>query len=133
MVSGPRTVPCEYSFSHLVGEFLAVGWSDGVVRLMGLENSKAVHQIPVCGNGKANITCIGWARNHVGKYAPASSESNESWTELSLEGLSLGEQRAKPDLPRELAFLEVESALPKLSPLPASGGSGYVGNHLAED
>ncbi|KAK6077182.1 Anaphase-promoting complex subunit 4 [Seiridium cupressi] len=106
------------------GEFLAVGWSDGVVRLMGFENSKAVHQIPICEAGEAKISCIGWARNQAGKRAPARANSHPSWQGLSLEGLNLGEKKGKPDLPRELAFLEVETALPKLSPLPASGGSG---------
>ncbi|KAI1862462.1 hypothetical protein JX265_009176 [Neoarthrinium moseri] len=110
------------------GEFLAVGWSDGIVRLMGLESSKAVHQIPVCDAAKAKITCIGWARNHAAKR-PASSRKpgTTALNDLSLDGLTLDEKRKKTttlDLPRELAFLEVETALPKLSPLPASGGSG---------
>jgi anaphase-promoting complex subunit 4 len=103
-----------------------VGWSDGVVRLLGLENSKAVHQIPVCGAGKTKITCIGWARNHAGKRPVASTKDAASaWHSLSLQGLNVNEKQGTLDLPRELAFLEVETALPKLSPLPASGGSGY--------
>ncbi|KAH6661346.1 anaphase-promoting complex, cyclosome, subunit 4-domain-containing protein [Truncatella angustata] len=107
------------------GEFLAVAWSDGVVRLMGLENSKAVHQIPVCDGVATKITCIGWTRNRAGKKAPAAAKSDSLWKDLSsVDGRSLGEKKQKPDLPRELAFLEVETALPKLSPLPASGGSG---------
>ncbi|KAH8653357.1 anaphase-promoting complex, cyclosome, subunit 4-domain-containing protein [Xylariales sp. PMI_506] len=104
------------------GEFLAVGWSDGVVRLMGLENGKAVHQIPVCGTEKANITCIGWARNQAGKrHTPG---GGAAWKDISHHGLELGEKVSKIDLPSALTFLEVESALPKLSPLPVSGGSG---------
>ncbi|ETS76021.1 hypothetical protein PFICI_12965 [Pestalotiopsis fici W106-1] len=106
------------------GEFLAVGWSDGVVRLMGLENSKAVHLISVCQSGEAKITCIGWTRNRTGKRAAVTAKPGTSWEKLSLEGLSLGEKNNKQDLPRELTFLEVETALPKLSPLPATGGSG---------
>lgn len=106
------------------GEFLAVGWSDGVVRLMGLENSKAVHLISVCQPDETKITCIGWARNRTGKRATESAKSGTTWESLSLEGLSLGEKSHKPDLPRELTFLEVETALPKLSPLPATGGFG---------
>lgn len=107
------------------GEFLAVGWSDGVVRLMGLENSKAVHQIPVCEAGKANITCIGWARNYAGRRtAKEKRDGTAAWQDLSLESLSVGEKGSTLDLPKELTFLEVETSLPKLSPLPASGGSG---------
>jgi anaphase-promoting complex subunit 4 len=111
----------------LAGQFLAVGWSDGVVRLMGLENSKAVHQIPVCESGKAKITCIGWSRNRAGRRPAASTKDiTSTWQILSAQGLDPGEKRSTLDLPQELAFLEVETALPKLSPLPASGGSGYV-------
>ncbi|KAK6218723.1 hypothetical protein LQW54_002646 [Pestalotiopsis sp. IQ-011] len=106
------------------GEFLAVGWSDGVVRLMGLEGSKAVHLISVCQAGKAKITCIGWARNRTGRRGPQPAKPGTPWETLSLDGLKISENDKKSDLPRELTFLEVETALPKLSPLPASGGFG---------
>ncbi|KAI1654284.1 anaphase-promoting complex, cyclosome, subunit 4-domain-containing protein [Daldinia decipiens] len=107
------------------GQFLAVGWSDGVVRLMGLETNKAVHQMPVCEAGKARITCIGWARNNAGKRQNSASESSTvSWEDIIPRDLFPSSRKTAVDLPRELTFLEVESALPKLSPLPASGGSG---------
>lgn len=95
---------------------------------MGLEGSKAVHLISVCQAGKAKITCIGWARNRTGRRAPQLAKPGTPWETLSLDGLKIGENDKKPDLPRELTFLEVETALPKLSPLPASGGFGYVGH-----
>lgn len=105
------------------GQFLAVAWSDGIVRLMGLENGKAVHQIQVCDGSQSKITRVGWARNLAGKR-PAASRSSSS----TLDGLFLlgdaGEKKGALDLPRELTFLEVETALPKISPLPASGGAG---------
>ncbi|ORY69465.1 anaphase-promoting complex component Cut20/Apc4 [Pseudomassariella vexata] len=107
------------------GQFLAVAWSDGVVRLMGLENSKAVHQIPVCEAGKARITCMGWTRNFAGKRAAVSKSVASALQKLSLDDDDDdGEKRIMQSLPRELTFLEVETALPKISPLPASGGSG---------
>ncbi|KAI1144389.1 anaphase-promoting complex, cyclosome, subunit 4-domain-containing protein [Hypoxylon sp. FL0543] len=107
------------------GQFLAVGWSDGVVRLMGLESNKAVHQIPICEAGKSQITCIGWARNNAGrKSGSTSTASSVPWEELVSHDLFPSGRKATTDLPRELTFLEVETALPKLSPLPASGGSG---------
>ncbi|KAK6851835.1 Anaphase-promoting complex component Cut20/Apc4 [Apiospora arundinis] len=109
------------------GQFLAVGWSDGCVRLLGLENNKAIHQIPVCEAGSSRaITYIGWAQNLTGRR---SSQATESVT-AALQGLSLDDDRDESDhkevldLPRELTFLEIETALPKISPLPASGGSG---------
>jgi anaphase-promoting complex subunit 4 len=97
---------------------------------MGLENSKAVHQIPVCEAGKGNITCIGWARNYAGRRSVKGTKNGHSaLQDLSLESLSIGEKGSTLDLTKELTFLEVETSLPKLSPLPASGGSGYVVYH----
>ncbi|GAP86422.1 putative anaphase-promoting complex component Cut20 Apc4 [Rosellinia necatrix] len=107
------------------GQFLAVGWSDGVVRLMGLETSKTVHQMTICEAGKSKITSIGWAQNLAGKRpAAAVQPSTQAWEQLASQGLDLGKRKVAADLPRELTFLEIETALPKLSPLPASGGSG---------
>ncbi|KAI1302643.1 anaphase-promoting complex, cyclosome, subunit 4-domain-containing protein [Xylaria venustula] len=107
------------------GQFLAVGWSDGIVRLMGLETNKAVHQITICEAGRSNITCISWTHNLAGKrLASAVQPSVRTWKQLASQGLDLGKKKLAADLPRELAFLEIETALPRLSPLPASGGSG---------
>ncbi|KAI5928736.1 anaphase-promoting complex component Cut20/Apc4 [Camillea tinctor] len=107
------------------GQFLAVGWSDGVVRLMGLETSKAVHQMPISEAGKAKITCIGWARNNVGAHRGSAAEpSSKAWEDVASHGLYTRDKKPMLDLPRELTFLEIETALPKISPLPASGGSG---------
>ncbi|OLN81792.1 Anaphase-promoting complex subunit 4 [Colletotrichum chlorophyti] len=113
------------------GQFLAVGWSDGYVRLMGLENNKAAHHIRVCGDATAppNITHIGWSRNVVGSTLPRRKDaSSSSWQKLMSEGLELPGRPAPLDLPRELTFLEVDSALPKISPLPnSSAGAGEDG------
>ncbi|KAI1384528.1 anaphase-promoting complex, cyclosome, subunit 4-domain-containing protein [Hypoxylon trugodes] len=107
------------------GQFLAVGWSDGVVRLLGLETSKAVHQMPICEAGKSRITCVGWSRNNTRKHSDSTSLSSTIPLEgLTAHGLFPSGKKSTADLPRELTFLEVETALPKLSPLPASGGSG---------
>lgn len=95
------------------------------MRLMGLEASKAIHQIKVCESGKANISWIGWTRNR-GRKSSAQATQNGSTTWQQLEALQLdaADTKSGMDLPRELTFLEVETSLPKLSPLPASGGSG---------
>ncbi|KAI1082374.1 anaphase-promoting complex, cyclosome, subunit 4-domain-containing protein [Whalleya microplaca] len=107
------------------GQFLAVGWSDGVVRLMGLETNKAVHQMPVCEADKSKITYIGWTRNNARPLASSASASSAlTWESLASRGVDASNSNPVTDLPKELTFLEVETALPKISPLPASGGSG---------
>ncbi len=98
------------------GQFVAVGWSDGVVRLVGVEGGKAVHAIRVEGG---RIGFVAWARNVVGESRQAAAAVGRT---VLLDGERAGDVAA--DLPRELTFLEVETALPKLSPLPVSGGSG---------
>lgn len=92
---------------------------------MGLETSKAVHQMPVCEATKSKIACIGWARNVAGRRSKSTSTSTSAaWDDIIPRELFPSDRKAAVDLPQELTFLEVETALPKLSPLPASGGSG---------
>ncbi|KAL2261496.1 hypothetical protein VTK26DRAFT_4032 [Humicola hyalothermophila] len=121
------------------GQFLAAGWSDGVVRLAGLESSKAVHHIRVCDDTgvPAKIEFVAWSKNVTGgasrnrrrKMGREEEEEEETkkaqgWPDrtILLDGDRTGDVAL--DLPHELTFLEVETALPKLSPLPVSGGSG---------
>lgn len=85
------------------------------MRLMGLENNKTVHHMDVC-EGDVRISHIGWAEIVMGKKASEVPESLKS----VMQGTSM-----PLDLPEELTFLEIDTALPKISPLPtASAGSG---------
>ncbi|KAL1846099.1 hypothetical protein VTK73DRAFT_353 [Phialemonium thermophilum] len=109
------------------GQFLAVGWSDGVVRLLGLENTRAVHHIRVSGPpSPSQISHIAWARNHVGRrqLKRPSAAADALRGKLLSGGLELGKGRDVLDLPHEVTFFEIDTALPKISPLPVSGGSG---------
>ncbi|KAL2181428.1 anaphase-promoting complex, cyclosome, subunit 4-domain-containing protein [Thermothelomyces heterothallicus CBS 202.75] len=116
------------------GQVLAAGWSDGVVRLMGLEGGKAVHQIRVSdecrgsGDGAADggrIVFIAWRRNVTaeGRRRRGKGDGQVGTDErrILLDGERTGDVAV--DLPRELIFLEAETALPKLSPLPAGGAA----------
>ncbi|KAJ6782555.1 hypothetical protein PWT90_01383 [Aphanocladium album] len=104
------------------GQFLAVGWSDGAVRIMSLENNKAVHHMQLCNDSAAKITHIGWATSTITKTTR--KRVLKSGEEI-LDGLNLDNGSAALNLPQELTFLEVDTALPKISPLPtASAGSG---------
>jgi len=118
-----RHILCRNSHTDSsTGQFLAAGWSDGVVRLVGLESSKAVHHIRV-GNGAASkIEYIAWSRNQTRRRSAEPSSTSQ----LPSRNILLDEEKDLLDLPHELEFLDVETALPKLSPLPVSGGSGYV-------
>ncbi|KAL6861973.1 anaphase-promoting complex, cyclosome, subunit 4 domain-containing protein [Trichoderma novae-zelandiae] len=105
------------------GQFLALGWSDGVVRLMGLENNKAAHQIPVCDKAEAAITHIGWSTAIIA--TKTDSAVSGKLADQVTEGWAEPGGKVPLDLPQELTFLEVETALPKVSPLPmSSAGAG---------
>ncbi|CAK7236725.1 hypothetical protein SCUCBS95973_009705 [Sporothrix curviconia] len=98
------------------GQFLAVAWSDGVVRLVGLESPKAVHQIRLYHGTPVAVTYVSWAKNLVGRQ--------EAWQSGLLESQDEQQSSDMLDLPQVLLFLEVEDDLPKLPPLPVSGGTG---------
>lgn len=95
---------------------------------MGLENNKAAHHIRVTEDQSAGITHIGWACNSVSKTDSVPKEAETaSWRHALDQELQTAGNPPELDLPRELTFLDVESSLPKLSPLPsASAGEGYV-------
>ncbi len=95
-----------------------MAWSDGVVRLAGLESPKAVHQIRLFDGPPAAVTFISWTKNLAG--------SREAWQGSLLESYDDVSSNEVLELPRALMFLEAEDDLPKLLPLPVSGGSGYV-------
>ncbi|KAH6890369.1 anaphase-promoting complex, cyclosome, subunit 4-domain-containing protein [Thelonectria olida] len=107
------------------GQFLAVGWSDGFVRLMGLETNKAAHHIRVCGAPDVKITHIGWAISSiVDESLNVASKAIRIGLAKDEAALGLDGEDAI-DLPQELASLEVDTSLPKISPLPSSSaGAG---------
>lgn len=108
------------------GEFLAVAWSDGVVRVHGLEGNKAVQHIRICDAAAgAKIGFVAWAKNVTGEGGMRRKQGGKAGLQermLLLDGERKGDLAV--DLPWELTFLEVETALPKLPPLAVTGGSG---------
>jgi anaphase-promoting complex subunit 4 len=97
------------------------------LRLLGFENAKAAHQIPIFEKGQSKFAYIAWSRNQIARRAKKSpSKDEDAWTKF-LANDTDSENKEDVDvlsLPEELTFIEVDTALPKLSPLPVSGGSG---------
>lgn len=88
---------------------------------MGLENNKTVHHIKVCDAlSSARITHIGWATS-------ALVEKSTKTVSERLKHIDPDAQYGLLDLPGELTLMEIETALPKISPLPSgSAGAGLV-------
>lgn len=104
---------------------MAVGWSDGTIRLMDLEGSKAVDRINVSEDGSSHASYIAWSRNLTGKRHLQKAKADGQYRKRVLSaGPNLEQKEDLIDLPHELTFLEVDTALPKISPLPVSGGTG---------
>ncbi|KAL2141101.1 hypothetical protein VTI28DRAFT_2791 [Corynascus sepedonium] len=118
------------------GQFLAAGWNDGVVRLMGLEGNKAVHQYKVFDDGRdgdgaaaaaaaKKIVFLAWRKNITGegrrRKGQADGKGQTDERKILLDAKKTSDVAV--DLPRELVFLDVDTALPKLSPLPAGGSA----------
>jgi anaphase-promoting complex subunit 4 len=95
------------------------------LRLVGYENAKAAHQIFVFEKEQSKFAYIAWSRNRIAKRGRSeSSKASASWAQLLDEDTASHDKEGVLDLPTELTFIEVDTALPKLSPLPVSGGSG---------
>ena len=123
-------------FSHLPhlltasGQLLASAWSDGTVRLLDPESNKVAHQLSVSegGDNAPDITCLAWATNLTvlaGAKGPADAAKSVWQQMLAEEKLELAKllkkDEAPLDLPRDIALLDVEPSLPKISTLPSGG------------
>lgn len=102
------------------GHLLAVAWSNGTVKLLGAESNKIVHQICVSVE-EAEVTCLAWASNlSVSKsLGNALSKAGDLWDGVAAEWKDADAQPL--DLPRDLASIDIESSIPKLSVLPSGG------------
>lgn len=102
-----------------------MAWSDGIVRLVGPESSKTVHQIATGPHGATGITCLGWISNSTGKRSTelGSVKDGSFWQKIFEETLNGAAAGDTLDLPRDLTLINIESSLPKLSVLPAGSTS----------
>ena len=104
---------------------LAIAWSDGVVRLVGAESNKNVHQIVIGAQESASITCLSWVSNSTCKKSTRSGalKDGPTWKDI-LEGrMDKRENGNTLNLPRDLSLIDIESSMPKLSALPTGGTS----------
>lgn len=104
------------------GQLLAIAWSDGIVRLVGANSSKTVHEIPISQKNASTVTCIGWGSCFTGKPGTDGSDNQEkSWIDAIGQTSVLREKSTVLNLPRDLSLIDVESSMPQLSVLPVGG------------
>ena len=111
------------------GMFLAIACTDNAIRLISTHNGKIVHLLATDPFTNATgICCLGWNVN-LTDPGTLPLQSKNGGKSASLEellgpkagGSPDGSSAIKPDLPRELALIDVETSFPKLSTLPATG------------
>jgi anaphase-promoting complex subunit 4 len=115
---------------HAQGQLLAVTWSDNITRLIGADSSKVIHQIHASSqrDQDTRVTCLGWGVNFTdpkGVKTQVESSPNSSLDEYLSQAVPPSAPGFIADLPAELALIDVDVSLPKLSVLP-SGGKEYV-------
>ncbi|KAJ5259423.1 hypothetical protein N7478_012404 [Penicillium angulare] len=121
------------------GRLLAVACGDNSLRIISAYSGKTVHHYPVYQLQSSSVsnpehpipspkvTCLGWAMNFTDSKS-AQKHLHDSAGRISVQDLltpgihpSKVAALLKADLPRELALMDMESSLPKLSILPATG------------
>lgn len=123
-------IPDRHLYIHAdiyVGQLLAIAWSDGSVRLVGAESTKVVHHFSTTSDDQefSGVTCMSWSSNTIGRRVENNASKLVPDTLKNILGndpnLSTG--KSVLDLPKDLALLDIEPSLPKLSVLPAGGTS----------
>lgn len=104
-----------------LGQLLAIAWSDGVVRLLGADSSKIVHQISTADATPKRITCLGWGSTYPYPLPFDLKPDSQLLNEFGVHAPFSSADGKALNLPRALALIDVESSMPKLSPLPAGG------------
>lgn len=121
---------------------LAVACADNTIRVISSYSGKTVHHYPAYQHQsqqgdddedettttqQPKVTCLGWGINFTDSKG-AQRYLQEAAGQISVQDLLAPDVHPakaaallKADLPRELALLDVESSLPKLSTLPATG------------
>lgn len=107
------------------GQSLATAYSNGSLFLTNAHTGKAVHQIDCSKYSNSPLCCLGWGINFTDS-SKVSMQVNKLKNELTLDDIISQNPQTKavdavPDLPLDLAFLDVEVSLPKLSTLSSSG------------
>lgn len=117
--------PIDRRLNSQVGLLLAVAFSNSFVYLTNAHTGKLMQQIDFSARANSQICCLGWGVN-LGDVFTSRTQTEKFGKGLSLDDLlsqrnSRGASHLASDLPRDLAFLDIEQVLPRLSPL-SSGG-----------
>ena len=111
------------------GQSLAAAYDNNSLSMTNAHTGKVVHLIDCSEYSKSQICCLGWGIN-LTDAKKVSLELDKFKVEVTLDDVISQNPRMRslktvPDLPLDLAMLDVEASLPKLSPL-SNGGIEWV-------
>ena len=106
-----------------------MAFRDKSLQLTNAHTGKVIHQVDYATHSSSQICCLGWSINSTAN-TNSSGFTKAYGPDVSLDDLLQRNQKVDlldepPDLPSDLASLDVEALLPKLSTL-APGASEYV-------
>ncbi|KAL6720420.1 hypothetical protein ACLMJK_002342 [Lecanora helva] len=107
------------------GQCLAVACDNKMLSLTSAHTGKVIHHIDCSLYSNSQVCCLGWGLNFTDTNK-VTQQIEKSSGQISLDDIISRNPRlqgsdAALDLPIDLAFLDIEALLPKLSPL-SSGG-----------
>jgi hypothetical protein len=111
---GSSNEKCQFS----IGQILAVAFSNNLIHLTNSHTGKLFHQIDCSSRSASQICSIGWGVNIVDLQG---RDAEKTLYDLLSRRTRLEPSDNPPNLPKDLAFLDIEEVLPKLSSL-SSGG-----------
>lgn len=107
-----------------LGQLLAIAWSDGSIRIIGVESNQIVHQF-TSSERASGVTCMSWSSSLTNKTSSSinADRKGRAWEGLlAVDDLGSLETDVKVlDLPRAISSVDVEISLPKLSALASAG------------
>ena len=107
------------------GQSLAAAYDNNSISLTNAHTGKMVHQIDCSAYSRSQICCLGWGINFTDGNK-VGLELDKFKDKVTLDDVISQNPRVNsmdivPDLPLDLALLDVEACLPKLSPLSPGG------------
>lgn len=105
------------------GQSIAVAIGNSLC-IVSAHTGKTMYEKEYTTSSKAPICCLGWASNFTDVAAVRERMANLEHSvamDESTASEETGNSQYAPDLPIELAFVDIASVLPKLSTLPVAG------------
>ena len=104
---------------------LAIAFDNSTISLINSHTGKAIHKIDVKSQTTWEACCLGWGISFLDAHTTRRQLDKLDGASTLDDILQKGLQNVLPDglldLPSELAFLDIEGILPKLSVLPVGG------------